>query len=126
MNLNQVTLPSTDIRRSVAFCRGMGFRLIVESEDYARFECPAGESTFSVHKLVDIKPGSDTIIYFESDELDQLFLDLTNEGYAFEYAPRDEPWLWRETRLKDPDGNMICLFCAGVNRKHPPWRVIDA
>jgi len=25
--------------------------------------------------------------------------------------------LWREAYLKDPDGNIICLFSAGQNRK---------
>ena len=39
MNLNQITLPTTDFDRSVAFYRGMGFTLIVHSPPrYARFE----------------------------------------------------------------------------------------
>ena len=25
--------------------------------------------------------------------------------------------------LRDPAGNLICLFWAGENRKNPPWRV---
>ena len=36
MNLNQVTLPSTNIEQSIAFYRGMGFTLIVESPHHAR------------------------------------------------------------------------------------------
>jgi hypothetical protein len=48
---------------------------------------------------------------------------LQSRGYIFENAPRDEPWLWREARLRDPDDNVICLFFAGQNRKFPPWRV---
>ena len=27
-----------------------------------------------------------------------------------------------QARLKDPDGNEICLYHAGVNRLDPPWR----
>jgi hypothetical protein len=33
------------------------------------------------------------------------------------------PWLWREARLRDPDGHRVCLYRAGQNRKNPPWRL---
>ena len=43
MDLNQVTLPSTDVARSAAFYRALGFTQIVSSlPSYARFECPVG------------------------------------------------------------------------------------
>ena len=62
MNLNQITLPTTDFDRSVAFYRGMGFTLIVHSPPrYARFECPEGEATFSVH-LVDHPIGDTGVV----------------------------------------------------------------
>ena len=32
-------------------------------------------------------------------------------------------WLWREARLRDPSGNVVCLYHAGDYRRHPPWRV---
>ena len=35
----------------------------------------------------------------------------------------DQPWLWREARLRDHAGNALCLFRAGRNRREPPWRV---
>ena len=47
-------------------------------------------------------------------------------GIAFTRLPTDERWLWREARLRDPDGNVLCLFHAGENRRHPPWRVTVA
>ena len=37
--------------------------------------------------------------------------------------PQDQSWLWREAYLRDPDENIICLFHAGTNRRHPPWRL---
>jgi hypothetical protein len=49
MNLNQVTVAVNEIAPAVAFYRGLGLRLIVLSPHYARFECPNGEATFSVH-----------------------------------------------------------------------------
>jgi GNAT superfamily N-acetyltransferase len=33
--------------------------------------------------------------------------------------------LWREANVRDPDGNTICLFQAGLNRRFPPWRLRD-
>ena len=51
MNLNQVTAPCVDLDASVAFYRALGLRLIVfDPPDYARFECPDGDATFSVHR----------------------------------------------------------------------------
>jgi hypothetical protein len=31
--------------------------------------------------------------------------------------------LWREAYLHDPDGNVVCLYHAGENRRNPPWRM---
>ncbi|MDH3811648.1 MAG: VOC family protein, partial [Gammaproteobacteria bacterium] len=30
---------------------------------------------------------------------------------------------WREACLRDPAGNVICIFHGGENRRYPPWRV---
>jgi hypothetical protein len=38
---------------------------------------------------------------------------------------RSQKVLWREAHLRDPDGNMLCLFYAGKNRLDPPWRLKD-
>ncbi len=123
MNLNQVTLPSTDITRSVEFYRSMGFRLIVNSDHYARFECPEGSSTFSLHLVNSVNSGSECVVYFEKKALDEWVNHLKKGGLHFDKEPADMPWLWREARLKDPDGNQLCLYYAGENRRNPPWRV---
>lgn len=123
MNLNQVTLPVRDLQRSVDFYRRMGFRQIVAAPDYARFECPAGDATFSLHRVDDQAPDTQVVVYFETEELDALVQRLQAEGFEFTQPPRDERWLWREARLKDPAGNELCLYRAGPNRRHPPWRL---
>jgi catechol 2,3-dioxygenase-like lactoylglutathione lyase family enzyme len=123
MNLNQITLPVTDFDASVAFYRRMGFRLIVHSPPrYARFECPSGGSTFSLHLAP--RPAEGVVVYFECDDLDDRVRQLFADGFRFTQLPKDETWLWREARLSDPSGNALCLFRAGHNRKHPPWRVV--
>jgi catechol 2,3-dioxygenase-like lactoylglutathione lyase family enzyme len=123
MNLNQVTMPATDIPRSVAFYTAMGFRHIVEDDHYARFLCPSGDSTFSIHKIdtESVKPG--VVVYFETENLDEKVEELKQRGFSFTQEPRDESWLWREARLLDPSGNIICLYRAGENRIYPPWRI---
>ena len=70
--------------------------------------------------------GESPVVYFECDELDATVRDLTNADIAFDSDPRDERWLWREARLRDPAGNEICLFHAGENRLNPPWRLKPA
>jgi catechol 2,3-dioxygenase-like lactoylglutathione lyase family enzyme len=124
MNLNQVTLPSADVARGADFYRKLGFTQIVANlPTYVRFECPDGGSTFSLHLADSAIPGPGTIVYFECQDLDRIFAGLVARGVIFESAPTDQPWLWREAYLLDPDGNRLCLYQAGENRRHPPWRL---
>ncbi|MDQ3205255.1 MAG: VOC family protein [Pseudomonadota bacterium] len=123
MNLNQVTLPAHDVAASAAFYRAMGFTQIVDSPHYARFECPTGDATFSVHASDSAPVATGVVTYFECEDLDERVADLRGRGIAFDRMPADERWLWREARLRDPSGNVLCLYRAGDNRRNPPWRV---
>lgn len=124
MNLNQITLPSIDVPKATEFYKLLGLKLIVDAlPRYVRFECPDGESTFSIHKVDTLPKGSGVSIYFEDDNLDTSVEHLKTKGVTFESKPEDKSWLWREAHLNDPDGNHIILFHAGNNRKNPPWRI---
>jgi catechol 2,3-dioxygenase-like lactoylglutathione lyase family enzyme len=121
-----VTVGSTNLDRSEAFYRTLGLRLIVKDDHYLRFECPVGDSTFSVER-VDAVPGSEQVtLYFENDDVDGTYVRLRSLGIEFEHPPTDMSWLWRESRLRDPDGHRLCLFHAGDNRRNPPWRLSPA
>jgi catechol 2,3-dioxygenase-like lactoylglutathione lyase family enzyme len=121
MNLNQVTLPATDMLESTEFYRKMGFLQIVDSPHYARFECPEGESTFSLS--LEGRAGMNaSVIYFEHERLDELVAALKLKGFVFDQDPMDMNYLWREAVLHDPSGNKIKLYWAGENRLQPPWR----
>lgn len=122
--LNQVTMTGTDYKRSVNFYRKLGLQQIVDSPDtgYARFET-AGGATFSVQIDPDEKILATTAIYLECDDLDERVEGLARSGIAFEHGPRNQPWMWREARLRDPDGNIIFFYKAGENRRFPPWRM---
>ena len=127
MNLNQVTVPCVDLAISVAFYRALGLRQIVHSPpDYARFECPVGNSTFSLHRTSEVPHDGGVVVYFELEDLETRVGELKSVGFCFESEPRDQPWLWREAYLRDPAGNRICLFRAGSNRRNPPWRMSDS
>jgi hydroxymethylpyrimidine/phosphomethylpyrimidine kinase len=122
--LNQVTVTGTDYGRSVDFYRRLGLQQIVDSPEtgYARFET-AGGVTFSVQIDPDEKIIATTAIYLECDDLDERVEALARSGIAFEHGPRNQPWMWREARLRDPDGNIIFFYKAGENRRFPPWRM---
>lgn len=124
MNLNQVTVPSINVDRSIAFYQLLGLQLIVHTHSaYARFECPDGEATFSIHQVDQLPEGSGVIVYFETEKLDEEVVRLREKGIPFTLLPTDQSWLWREARLQDPDGNQIILYHAGAHRKNPPWRI---
>lgn len=121
--LNQVTVPAQDLAASERFYRLLGLRQVVRaSPRYARFETEGG-ATFSVATDKDYTA---PVVYFECGDLDVTVAYLQQQGFAFEQEPKDEPWGWREARLRDPAGNAVRLYQAGEMRRFPPWRLDDA
>jgi len=124
MNLNQITVPSLDVEKAIGFYKKLGLQLIVEAlPKYARFECPEGDATFSIHQVEELPSGEGVYVYFECSELDEHVNTLVENGIVFEELPNDKSWKWREARLKDLDNNQIILFFGGENRKNPPWGI---
>jgi predicted enzyme related to lactoylglutathione lyase len=125
MNLNQVTIETTQTVALARFYERLGLTLIVDSlPRYARLACPADGATLSVH-FTDARDArySPIRLYFECDDLDDRVAGLKSAGIEIDQEPVDQPWLWREAWLRDPDGNSVCLYFAGTNRLNPPWRV---
>lgn len=123
MDLNQITIPFENYRQSVDFYIKLGLRQIVDSSpNYARFETESG-TTLSIHKIESSGAKSGVVIYFEVDDVDATVQELKNRGVEFESEAIDQPWLWREAYLKDPAGNLVCIYRAGQNRRYPPWRI---
>ena len=124
MNLNQITVPSLDLTKSIPFYEKLGLKLIVKAlPHYARFECPDGNATFSIHKTETLPKSEGIYVYFECDNLDAYVNELKSNGIQFEHEPINQSWLWREARLKDVDDNQLILYYAGENRLNPPWRI---
>ncbi|MEN8857298.1 MAG: VOC family protein [Flavobacteriaceae bacterium] len=124
MILNQITIPSLDVNKATEFYQKLGLHLIVDAKPrYVRFELPDGDATFSIHVVDELPKGDGISVYFQEENLDNYVEQLLKKGFQFDLLPTDQPWLWREARLKDLDGNQLILYSAGKNRKNPPWRI---
>ena len=122
MRLNQVTVTMPDLDAGWNFYRTLGFKPVVDARPrYARFVCPDGDSTFSLHQGE--SGGGGTTVYSECENLDETVNRLSSASLRFASGPEDKSWLWREAELSDPGGNRIILYYAGQNRIEPPWRV---
>ncbi|MDO1499931.1 VOC family protein [Winogradskyella maritima] len=126
MDLNQVTIPAKDVALSVKFYQNLGLKLIVDAlPRYVRFECPIGNSTFSIHQADTSENKNGITLYFEVKSVEEVVANLKAKGVNFDSEIVEESWLWKEIRLSDPDQNQIKIYHAGKNRKSPPWRIKD-
>jgi len=127
MRLNHVTLIVTNFERSTAFYRTLGLVPIVhEPPRYARFRCPESDETLSVEVTGELPAPARAQLFFECLDLDRTVAQLKTKGLVFEQDPTDMSYLWREARLRDPDGHDIRLYFAADNRLNPPWKVTAA
>jgi uncharacterized glyoxalase superfamily protein PhnB len=87
-----------------------------------RLLAPDGDTTLSLHQAGEaLQVGAS--IHFEVEDVDRTTQQLKQAGFEFVCGPVDQPYLWREAILLDPDGHRIFIFHAGENRIDPPWRL---
>ena len=126
MRFNHITLIVTDLERSKAFYSVLGLVQIVDSPPrYARFRFPDGDATLSIEVTGGTPPPPSAQLFFECDSVDQTFAIMKAKGLVFEQEPTDMFYLWREARLRDPDGHDLRLYSAGENRLNPPWKMVE-
>ncbi|HEV3283257.1 MAG TPA: VOC family protein [Solirubrobacteraceae bacterium] len=126
VRLNHVTLTVADVERSADFYARLGLRQIVAAyPGYARFLSPEGDTTLSLHRAEGALPSPSASIHFEVDDVDRVAEELKGSGFTFACEPVDQPYLWREAIMLDPDGHQVFIYHAGQNRLHPPWRLPD-
>jgi catechol 2,3-dioxygenase-like lactoylglutathione lyase family enzyme len=127
VRLNHVTLAVGDVEASARFYARLGLTQIVASyPDYARFVAPQGDTTLSLQRVERPSPEPSASIHFEVDDVDRAVDGLKGLGFDFVCDPVDQPYLWREAILLDPDGHKVFVYHAGKNRLDPPWRLRDA
>jgi catechol 2,3-dioxygenase-like lactoylglutathione lyase family enzyme len=124
VHLNHVTLAARDVEHSARFYAKLGLTLIVaDYPDYARLLAPQGDTTLSLHRVEHHSPESCASIHFEVEDVDGTVQALKQVGIEFVRDPVDQPYLWREAVLLDPDGHRVFIYHAGENRLDPPWRI---
>jgi catechol 2,3-dioxygenase-like lactoylglutathione lyase family enzyme len=124
MRLNHVTLPVSDVESSAGFYSRLGLRQIVaDYPHYARFLAPEGDTTLSLARAEGEAPHASASIHFEVQDVDGAVEELKRSGVRFACDPVDQPYLWREALLLDPDGHRVFIYHAGANRLDPPWRL---
>ena len=127
MNFNHVTLIVSDLERSKRFYRTLGLTQIVDAPPrYARFTFPDGDATLSIEvkDLGSPSRGGVAELFFECDAVDDVVAGLKAKGVAFDQDPTDMFYLWRESRLRDPDGHALRFYSdASGARLNPPWKI---
>ncbi|EJC66997.1 Glyoxalase/Bleomycin resistance protein/Dioxygenase superfamily [Rhizobium leguminosarum bv. viciae WSM1455] len=88
MRLNQVTVMMPDLDAGWNFYCALGLKPVVDARPrYARFLCPDGDSTFSLHQGEG--GGGGTTVYFECEKLDETVGSLSEAGLRFVTGPED-------------------------------------
>jgi len=119
-----VGLVVADMERSMAFYRRLGLEIVVDpaAADHAEARLPGGlrmmwdtqESIGSFDPSWTAPSGSPRIaLAFACDsaaDVDRLYLELTEAGYAGQREPWDAFWGQRYATVGDPDGNGVDLF----------------
>lgn len=124
LDLNQITLPTTQMENTAAFYQLLGCVLIVDSiPRYCRFKAPAGNTTFSLHRSETPPTPPGMVLYFECENLEEQVALLESKGVVFNEPITDKDWGWTEATTQDPDGHQIILYRAGEYRLNPPWKV---
>ena len=98
-HISAVTLPVTDMGRSVAFYQRIGFNISYGGPDAAFSTMRVGDS------VVKVSRGWGRVI-LRVHGVDALHRDLVEKGLAPD-APRDAAWGERYFEIPDPDGFII-------------------
>ncbi|GMA14253.1 VOC family protein (plasmid) [Deinococcus metallilatus] len=119
--IDSVGICVTDLARSVAFYRQLGFEelrrdgrgctLRAGNARLLLFETRHGQPRAQTRgfALVLNAPGLDHLNLLVRD-VDRVHADLSALGVAFSRPPINESWGARVALLKDPDGNNLCLL----------------
>ena len=114
---------ATDLPRTLAFYRALGLDIPAEADDapHAEAVLPGGiRLMWDSHETLrsmdpDWQPptdpgGSLAFLCAEAAEVDAVYDDMVNAGFAGHLKPWDAVWGQRYAVLKDPDGTSVDLF----------------
>lgn len=105
MHFDGISLPVSDIERSVTFYQQFGFELQVQHASFALLKL--GEGSIGLLKMDLSKwpnaPRGAIHIELSTENVDTLFEQLKEQGVHFASPPVDRPWE-RQMFTYDPDG----------------------
>ena len=115
-----LSVPVSDVARSVAFYRQVGFTVEQQGPQFALLrlgvgtlgllKIPLAEETHSIRRNIHIE--------LSTDHLDALYIELQAQGVSFHEPPHDEPWE-RAMATLDPDGYTV-EFAEGRRGDNAP------
>ena len=131
--LDAIGLVAADMARTLAFYRRLGLDIPAEadSEDHAEAKLPGGlrvmwdteEGIRAFDPGWTAPTGSPRMgLAFACEsagDVDRLYAELTEAGYAGQREPWDAFWGQRYATIRDPDGNPVDLF-AWLPGQEPP------
>ncbi len=75
-----------------------------------------GELRDQVHGTGEYRPPQGAWLLIEVPDLDSVYRASVEARAEVLHEPRNWPWLFRDFKVKDPCGNVVCLF-----RRLPGW-----
>jgi catechol 2,3-dioxygenase-like lactoylglutathione lyase family enzyme len=111
-SLSAITLAVSDVARSVAFYRALGFQLFAGDERSTFVTFRAGPKSFlnlqhdPAHAPVPRIWGR---VIFWVEDVDATYKRSVMAGYTPEMEPSDAPWGERYFHILDPDGHELSL-----------------
>lgn len=114
--LEGLSIPVTDLARSVAFYTRLGFTLEYQDPSGQRFALlrTSGGTLGLLRRDAEASAAFRDLVHIEltTDDLSGLYTECCDQGIDIEAPPRDRPWE-RVMTLRDPDGFSV-EFAQGV------------
>lgn len=102
-HISAVTLFVTDMARSCAFYRGLGFELKFGGDDAGFTSFYAGAGFLNLNAGETARPGGGLTI-FHVEDVDAVHARALAAGLKPDFKPADAPWDERYFHIHDPDG----------------------
>lgn len=109
--ISAVTLFVTDMARSHAFYRSLGFRLLYGGPEAAFTSYAVGEQYLNLMGDPAARPGQWGRVIFYVDDVDAFYRQAVAAGHRPEAPPRDAEWGERYFHVDDPDGHQLSFAC---------------
>lgn len=113
-----------DLALTANFYKNLGFE-VVTAQDAVRIRVNdftlafMDEAQAEIANEAGVTPkGTGIFTYVETNDVDEQFNVIVNNGIKTSSEPKDWPWGKREFAVKDPDGYKIVFYSSINNKDH--------